>query len=473
MYRYRRQLLIAQILADAVLINIGFAIAYYVRYSLRFPFDVAEANFVPYEVYIPISLGLTLLLVVIYKLEGLYSFVRGRSWLEEFYDLFSATFTGMVIMVGIFFVLRPQYYSRLIYGYAGIAIVLLLLLARMGRNPILAFLRRRKIAVDRVLIVGTGEIGRAILRNIIAEPALGYEAVGFLDDDPDRPPEIGRYAVLGPTAELRRVIVREAVDEVVIALPWSERLQISDLLACCETARVRVKIVPDLFQLSLSRVAIDAVGGIPLLTLKDEPISGSNRALKRAIDIVLGLFFLVVLAPLLAFVAVLIKLDSPGPAIFRQPRAGRNGHIFITHKFRTMYEGADEDRPLFEHLNEARGGMFKIRNDPRRTRIGKYLRRFSIDELPQFWDVLRGDMSLVGPRPALLDEAARYKEWHKRRLEVAPGITGLWQVSGRSDLSFDEMVLLDTYYIENWSPWLDIKIMIRTIPSIILARGAY
>src|SRR5581483_3470349 len=172
-------------------------------------------------------------------------------------------------------------------------------------------------------------------------------------------------------------------------------------------------------------------------------------------------------------IAILIKLTSPGPIIFVQQRVGRGGNVFTAYKFRTMRLGADEEKENFKHLNEATGPLFKIRNDPRRTPVGGWLRRTSFDELPQLWNVLRGDMSLVGPRPPLSNEVAEYEDWHKRRLEVAPGMTGLWQVSGRSELTFDEMVMLDLYYIENWSPWLDLWILLKTIPALLTARGAY
>jgi exopolysaccharide biosynthesis polyprenyl glycosylphosphotransferase len=240
-----------------------------------------------------------------------------------------------------------------------------------------------------------------------------------------------------------------------------------------EAAGARVKIVPDLFQLSLSKIAVDAVGGIPLIGVKESSISGGAIAIKRAMDVMFtGLLFLLCLIPM-ALIALVIKLTSPGPAIYAQARVGRGGKMFTAFKFRTMRLGADEEIETLLHLNEASGPLFKIRNDPRTTSIGKWLRRTSFDELPQLWNVLRGDMSLVGPRPPLPNEVAKYQEWHKRRLDVAPGVTGLWQVSGRSTLTFDEMVMLDLYYIENWSPWLDMWILLKTIPALLTARGAY
>lgn len=474
MYRFQRQLVTIQIIIDFILMNVAFALAYYVRYYLRFPVTVAEENFIPYTAYIPISLLLSIGLILIYHIEGIYNLGLNRSWFEEFYSLISATFTGIVITVAFFFFYRPQFYSRLIYVYAGVFIVIILSLARVIIWGIISYLRQRGIGVDRVLVVGAGEVGLAILRNVLAQPELGYQIIGFVDDDPARAhSEIGRYSGLGTTAEIPALIGQLTIDEVIIALPWRARDKIVEILNQCEEWGVRVKIVPDLFEMSLSRVVVDTVGSIPLIRVRENVIRGGNLAIKRVMDVVVTLALFTLALPVMGICALLIRLDSSGPVIFRQTRAGRGSTVFTAYKFRTMREGADEEKPFLAHLNEARGAMFKIRNDPRVTRVGKWLRRLSIDELPQMWNVLRGEMSWVGPRPALLDEAEQYTDWQKRRLDIAPGITGLWQVSGRSDLTFEEMVLLDIYYIENWSPWLDLEILLRTIPAVLLARGAY
>jgi len=236
---------------------------------------------------------------------------------------------------------------------------------------------------------------------------------------------------------------------------------------------VRYRIVPDLLQLSLSRVDIDEISGIPTIGIKEAPLRGWNLAMKRAIDVVVASLGLVLFSPLMLIVAFLIKLFSPGPVLFAQKRLGRDGRPFTIYKFRSMRPGAEKEQEELAQLNRAMSPIFKMRDDPRFTRLGRFLRRMSIDELPQLYNVLRGDMSLVGPRPPTVSEYARYEDWHRRRLEAYPGMTGLWQVSGRSDLSFEEMVLLDIYYIENWSLGLDFRILLRTIPAVILGNGAY
>jgi exopolysaccharide biosynthesis polyprenyl glycosylphosphotransferase len=225
--------------------------------------------------------------------------------------------------------------------------------------------------------------------------------------------------------------------------------------------------------MSLSRVDVDDLGGVPLVGVRDVGFGQRVRTVKRVIDMVGALLCLTVGGPVLGLIAAAIRLDSRGPVIFRQTRVGANGKMFEMYKFRSMYEGAEQQLEEIRDLSEVDGPIFKMKDDPRVTRVGRILRRGSLDELPQLWNVLRGDMSLVGPRPPLPSEVSQYMEWQKKRLEVRPGMTGLWQVSGRSLLSFDDQCLLDIYYIENWSLWLDFKILARTVPEILFGNGAY
>jgi exopolysaccharide biosynthesis polyprenyl glycosylphosphotransferase len=312
------------------------------------------------------------------------------------------------------------------------------------------------------------------MRHLVARPELGYSVVGFVDDDPERAnTDIGRFRALGNTSHLSDLLREHGVDEVIITLPSQEHRQIMRLTEYCLQAGVRPLIVPDVYQMSLSRVAVEDVAGIPMLSPHEIRLSPWARAFKRMVDVLGAGIGLLVLSPFLLLIAVLIRLDSPGPPLYRQIRVGRDGRLFSVVKFRSMIRDADQHKEEILHLNEAAGPMFKIRDDPRLTRMGRFLRRISLDELPQLWNVLRGDMSLVGPRPALPEEVADYTAWQRRRLSTSPGMTGLWQVSGRSDIPFDEMVLLDIYYIENWSPLLDATILVRTVPKVLLGTGAY
>ncbi|MER3437193.1 MAG: undecaprenyl-phosphate glucose phosphotransferase, partial [Chloroflexota bacterium] len=242
----------------------------------------------------------------------------------------------------------------------------------------------------------------------------------------------------------------------------------------CRQSGVTFKVVPDLIQLSLDRVDLAEVAGVPLIGIKDASIRGLNYVVKRSIDILLATSVLLVMALPMLVIAILIRRDSPGPVLFRQVRIGRDGRPFVMLKFRCMIDGADEQRAeLIRTHHGVDPRLFKLRDDPRLTRVGRWLRRWSLDELPQFINVLRGQMSVVGPRPPLPEEVERYEEWHRQRLLVTPGLTGLWQINGRSNLTFDEMVRLDLYYAEHWSPWLDVKIVLRTIPAVLTGRGAY
>ena len=472
--RYRRRVSLIMALTDVVLINLAFATAYWVRYDLQWFRAVDPANDAPFQVYIPFALVLTVLLMIAYKLGGVYDQPRSASWLDEVYALVGGTTTGIVIVTAITFWFRPLVYSRLMFLWAGGMIVTLLSLSRLIKRWIWESRMRQGIGVDRVLIVGAGEVGRRLMRNIVAQPELGYQVVGFVDDDPDKNrTDIGRFKALGGIDNLPRVVQEEAIDEVIITLPWMYHRKILGIMRQCEREQVRARIVPDLFQLALSRVDIEDLGGIPIIGVKEISITGWNLAFKRAGDLVVSLAGLILLSPLMLLISAAIKLDSPGPILFKQIRVGKGGRRFVFYKFRSMHQGAEEERPQLTDRDEVVGPTFKIRHDPRCTRVGRFLRRTSLDELPQLYNVLRGEMSLVGPRPAIPLEVEQYQEWHRKRLEIWPGITGLWQVSGRSQLTFDEMCLLDIYYLENWSPLLDLKIALKTIPAVLAGRGAY
>ncbi len=472
--RYRELITIASVLVDILLINVAFAMAYWVRYELQWFRAVDVAYHAPPQRYVPFAIVLTALLLAIYRVEGLYRHPRGASWLEEAYAILNGTTTGIVIMVFIAYFYRPLSYSRLIFLYAGGFTVLLLSVSRMAKSRLWIHLRRKGVGVDHILIVGAGEIGRTLMRHIVAQPGLGYRVVGFVDDDPQRgSTDIGRFRALGGIPNLPHILQREKIDEVLITLPWTHHRKILAIVDQCARKQIRARIVPDLFQLTLSRVDVNQIGGVPVIGLREPSIGAWQQALKRSLDLVVAVVALVLLLPLFLLIGLAIKLDSSGPVLFAQARLGRGGREFTIHKFRSMREGAEGEKEDLADLNEASGPIFKIRDDPRLTRVGRVLRRWSLDELPQLYNVLRGEMSLVGPRPPTPAEVLRYEDWQRKRLTVRPGMTGLWQVSGRSELPFGEMMLLDIYYVENWSPTLDIGILLRTVPKWVSGEGAY
>jgi exopolysaccharide biosynthesis polyprenyl glycosylphosphotransferase len=470
--RFNRRATWLLLLSDLVLINIALVAAYVMRYELRWFREVGfEASFSDYALFAVI---LSLLLPTIFKLDGVYNSRRGQSWFDQVYAIVNGTAKGTIVLLALTFAFSPLVYSRLLFLEAAVLIVLLTGLSRLVKGFIEARLRRRGIGVDRVLIVGGGEVGRAVIRTVVARPELGYEIVGLVDDNPDKGhSHIGRVKGLGGLDRLANVLDCESVDQVIVTLPWMYHRKISGIVQECERRQITARIVPDLFQMSLSQVDVDDLGGIPLIGVREFAISRWQRALKRAMDVVLAPLIAILLAPLMGVIALAIRVDSPGSIVFRHLRVGKAGRQFWCYKFRSMYEGAENERKQLEALNERDGPVFKIRDDPRRTRVGRWLRRTSLDELPQLYNVVRGEMSLVGPRPPLPSEVAQYEGWQIRRLEVAPGMTGLWQVSGRSKLSFDEQCLLDIYYIENWSPIIDAKILLRTVPKVFTGDGAY
>lgn len=472
--RAERLGLLLTILLDVAFINLALLLAYYIRYELQWFKQVDPAFDTTYRAYLPFAAGLTALSLIAFWVDGVYTPRRGQTWFDEVYRLGNGATTAIFLLVVVTFGTRPLAFSRLLFFYAGVLEVVLLGGWRLARREVQAELRRRGRNVVRVLIVGAGDLGRAVMRQIVARPDLGYQIVGFVSDgQPGEAATIGRIKRLGGLDDIEALLDEQRVDQVIITLAWQYQSRIRGLVRLCERRGVPARVVPDFFQLSLSRVDVDDLGGIPLIGVKEPSIPRAGRLVKRALDLALTGLGLLLLLPLFLLVALAIKLESRGPALFAQTRIGQHGRPFRFFKFRSMKMGAEEEQPALADLNEATGPLFKIKDDPRLTRFGRLLRRASLDELPQFINVLKGEMSLVGPRPGLPQEVEQYQPWQRQRLEVPPGITGLWQVSGRSDLTFDEMCLLDVYYIENWSLGLDVTILLRTIPRVIFGNGAY
>jgi exopolysaccharide biosynthesis polyprenyl glycosylphosphotransferase len=462
------------IASDVALINLALYVSYKIRYEWQWFRTLDPAFNNPYSVYVPFALVLTVLLLIIFRANGVYDWRRTGALFDTLYALANGTTTAIVFVMAITLIYPPLTYSRFIFLYAAFLIVVFLAINRIILTRIMVQMRARGVGIDRVLIIGAGEVGRTVMRTVVARPELGYRIVGLLDDNPERgETDIGPFRALGGLDNLPSVLSAERITEVIIALPWTYYRKILSLIAQCDRAGVRARFVPDIFQMTLSRVDVDDLGGIPLIGVKPVVIRGGSLAVKRAMDLALGAVFLIIGLPIMALIAVAIRLDSPGPILFKQARVGKGGKEFLCCKFRSMYQGAEAEQGKLLNLNEADGPLFKIKDDPRITRVGRFLRRTSLDELPQIYNVLRGEMSLVGPRPPTPVEVAHYQEWHKQRLEAPQGITGLWQVSGRSQLTFDEMCLLDIFYIENYSPALDLRILLRTIPAVLSRQGAY
>lgn len=462
------------VISDILLLFSACIVAYIVRYSLQWFRAVDPAFEIGFSAYLPIALALTAIVPFAYWFSKVYPFDRSKGLSEKIYNIATATTASVVVVISASLVFQPQLNSRLIFLYIVVLNTLFVGVSRAFVDRALLHLRKYGIGVQHTLIVGLGDVGRMVMRNIVARPQLGYQLVGFLDDHPTAgSTDIGHFKALGSTDNLEAVLKMQDVQRVIICLPWQRHETTQKLLRTCEQVNVQAQVVPDLFQFTKSQMVVDELNGIPLISTRSLSIQGWNLFLKRIADLVFTLTGGILLLPILAAISIAIWLDSKGPIFYSQIRIGRNRQPFRCYKFRSMVTEADELRKDMMDQNEATGPLFKVRNDPRCTRVGRFLRRYSLDELPQLYNVLLGQMSLVGPRPNMPEEVAQYQAWHGKRLSVSPGITGLWQVSGRSDLTFDEMVLLDIYYVENWSVMLDISILLRSIPAIIRGRGAY
>jgi exopolysaccharide biosynthesis polyprenyl glycosylphosphotransferase len=460
---------------DIVLAFAAWLLAYWVRYSLQIIRPVNEENVAAFAPYIPYMLFFTIWLIVNYRGDRLYRNTRGRPWMDEVYTIINGATNATVVVMAFSFIIQPEVFSRLMLVYVAGLTVFLLSTTRIIQRIIRSYLRARGIGLDRVLIVGVGEAGQAVLRVMLARKEMGYFPVGYLDDNPDRGEiDLGRVRGLGPLSNLKTMLKAHNVQTVVITLKWKHYDRITEIVGLCEKAGVQVRVVPDVFQLNMKQVQVENLDGIPLLGMSQTvTFRPRNRVVKRVIDLLIVLVISPLLLMVAAVVALAIRLEGPGPILYRQKRVGENGKTFHILKFRSMVPDADQMRQHLVETHELDPRHPKIPDDPRITRVGRMIRKTSLDELPNFINVLRGHMSLVGPRPPTPDEVDLYETWHMQRLTIMPGITGLWQISGRSDVPFDEMCLLDIYYIENWSVKLDMQILMMTLPRVLMRHGAY
>ncbi len=434
-----------------------------------------SANFLLYMA------GFALILILVSRAHGLYGPLQAFSGLREQRLTVQTCFTASLILAGALYFGRADSISRTVV----IATLLLTTFLLCFRRTIWRFMlyRRYEKGMDtrNVIVIGTGSSGLAIRSHLQRIRHLGFTFKGFvrtgrdlMEDgafeaatlEMDRPPEI-----LGDLPELGDLVRRHFIDEIFITGPC-ERGVVKRLIAEASGWGIDVRVVPDLYDGLAWSAPIEYVGQFPTMPLHRHHIPVMGLLLKRALDLVISFLALVLLSPLILLIAVAIRIDSKGPIFYCAERIGRKGRTFRCWKFRTMVTDADMLQEQFRDRNERDGVLFKITADPRITRLGRLLRKYSLDELPQFFNVLVGNMSVVGPRPPLAGEVRQYELPHLRRLEVLPGITGLWQVQARQDPSFDHYISLDTAYIDNWSLWLDIKIMTRTVGVLVSGTGA-
>jgi exopolysaccharide biosynthesis polyprenyl glycosylphosphotransferase len=408
-----------------------------------------------------------LVAVLLFARSGLYAERAMRPGLTRIVgSLFQTTVVTVVFALvnGETFSSYYIFYGSLFFAVAFVS------LARFMYEGVTGWLLRAAGYHRRAVLVGTGHHIEAVANALSDGPHPTVMVRGFISVDPR--PDNGLRS-LGTLDDIDRVITEQRLDEVIIADPDFPQQQAVELVDRCHQRGVRVRVAPSTMEILIHRAEFVPGQSVPLFELKPPVFDGIDFAVKRTFDVVVASLIMLAISPVLIFSALAVRLTSRGPVIYRSWRPGIGRRPFACLKFRTMYRDADERQADLESLNEASGALFKIRDDPRMTPVGRFLRRFSLDELPQLWNVMRGDMSLVGPRPLPQRDFEMLEEWHKKRYLVLPGVTGLWQVSGRSELDFDDLVRLDFLYLEHWSPFLDLTILVKTIPAVFMRRGAF
>lgn len=469
--RIKLSINIGLISVEYILYIIGFLTLFYYKVVTDYgSFTWSELHKIIAE--IPVLDDYALLIGIIFTIytamqyqKGMFKWNRDIRMIDDTISAIKAVSTSFLIALGIAFFLKTStVYSRVLILMLAILMVFIFLLSRIMRYYAHALLHRSTRFNKNVLIIGAGKVGMQIRNHVLENTSCDF--VGFLDDFKKGD------QVIGSIQNIEKLIARHKVQEIYITIP-SEKNIINELITSIRKYDVQIKIIPELFELVTSSISFDQAYDYPCIEIVKTPLRGLNLFLKRAADIVLSLLGIIIISPILLIVALFIKLDSKGPVFIHQKRIGKNGAPFHMHKFRSMVNNAEELKEQLEKYNETDGPAFKMKNDPRITRVGRFIRKFSIDELPQLFNVLKGEMSLIGPRPPLPNEVEQYSDFQWRRLDIRPGITGLWQVSGRSDITFDEWVKLDLYYIERWSISLELKILIKTIPVVLKGEGAY
>jgi exopolysaccharide biosynthesis polyprenyl glycosylphosphotransferase len=470
---------------DLSLISAAFLAAFWARNSVltylaprAFP-----SRLYPLAAYLPLLPLALIIWGALLTTSGRYGSHRTVPLVAEAWAIIRVCITGSILFTLFLYVVRlderflgHDRVSRSWVLFFSLFSCLFLLCEKLSLRLTSRYVRSHGLNYRTVLIVGTNPTALTIAESIDAHRFWGFRILGFIrtedgGSDADVEDEF-HYPVLGDLGEISRVIEENVVDDVIFAVSRRDLDRLEELFLGLQEQGIRTRFAIDLFPHTRAHVQIEELDGMPLLSFATVPTSQIKLMFKRVLDVAVAALVLLLALPIVGAIAFLIKLTSGGSVLFRQTRCGLNGRFFTLYKFRTMVEDAEDRRRDLIHLNEMSGPVFKLRSDPRVTAFGRFLRRFSLDELPQLWNVLRGDMSLVGPRPPIPEEVAHYKRWQRRRLAMKPGLTCLWQVSGRNELDFDRWIELDLEYIDSWSPLLDFKILLKTIPAVLSGRGA-
>ncbi len=449
---------------DALMIFCAFLIAY----KLRANWDIIPTvgPLWKFSDYIIFCLKLLPVWLVIFALEGLYNIRRSRRGFSEVMGILLATAAGTTVIVIWIFFGKIAFFSRLIVLYIWIASLILVFISRQLIYSFQRILNYFDVGTKQVIFIGFDNQVDYLVKSIKKNKFSPYKIIGYLNHA-DHHKSVIKY--LGHYDELQKIIDSKHIDEVILNDTNISAEKAAEILAICKENRISFKYIPNAFDMKSTNIYATTLENVPIIEYNHTSLEGWGKVAKRIVDIIGSLILIIILSPVFVIIAILVKIDSKGPVFFVQKRLG-NHNKFNFIKFRSMRIGAEKEHD--EYIKKY-GNMFKLANDPRITKFGRFIRRTSIDELPQLFNVFTGSMSLVGPRPPMPEEAAHYTRFQKQRLAIKPGITGLWQVSGRSNLTFEEWVQLDLFYIENWSLWLDLKILSKTLSAVINRDGAY
>ena len=464
------------LLADIFVINLSFCFTLWLQYRSGIYFPVAKFPFS----YLPMFFIASLILVLFFQLQGLYKYQFIENPYSQFIAIAKSTAKAYLVFIAFIFLLKHELIIQRITLLLSLAVLgLSLLIYRILLVPkIYQYLKAIGKVKKHVIIVGAGERGQKLAKAINEKKDSYFRVIGFVDD---KSGFHGRgfhgIPVLGPISSIKTIARDHHPDALLIAINSVSHSRLLEIIDHCKGANCPIHVVSDLYQVIPNRLQVEQFNGIPTFQLKPPRSYLLYNVLKRAFDIVGSLALLIALSPLFAILGIIIKLTSRGSIFYKTTVIGKDGRPFVWYKFRSMYINTDDShhRRFVRDLITGRRkeGNNKITRDTRVTPVGRVIRRYSIDELPQLFNVLKGDMSLIGPRPCLPFEYEMMKEWHRRRFQITPGMTGLWQVCGRSEVSYDDMVVMDLYYIENRSFWLDFEILLKTVPVVVMGKGGY
>lgn len=472
---------IVMIVLDAFLIVFAFVVAHFFRQYLdQFSIFKGFSSSVAAQASLSLSDNLVILFLVvpswcaILHLNGMYSSMRTRRIYEIIWIIFKSIIFLVLIFGTIVFLFKLQNVSRLFFIFFIALGFVFIFMEKIVIFVSLHFLRKKGHGLRNVLIVGTGKRAQNIVKKLKNHPEWGFFILGAIDDEPGRGIDrVGDVDIIGELPNLSDILHKRAVDEVIFVVPRSRLNHIENSIYACEIEGVKATVAVDLFDLKIARSKPSEIENIPLISFETTVAKEWELFVKRIIEFVLSGLGILLLLPLMMVVSVIIKITSQGPILFRHERLGLSGRRFVLYKFRTMYVGAENELSNVNVNCEMDNPEFRKKKMQHITPVGQFLRKFSIDELPQLFNVFLGHMSLVGPRPCCYEEVKQYKPWQRRRLSMRPGITCLWQVKGRNKIPFEEWMKLDLEYIDNWSLWLDFKILLKTIPVAIFGIGAY